>query len=71
MAERGFSFHDVDWDLLVATFEAGRLANQVIWVALGILEGNGWNFEHLAQWEQALADVVDRSGRARPGSGAT
>jgi hypothetical protein len=71
MAERGFPLHDLDWELLVATFEAGRLANQVIWVALGILEGNGWNFEHLAQWELALADVVDRSGRALPGRGAT
>lgn len=71
MAERGFPMHDLDWGLLVPTFEAGRLANQVIWVALGILEGNGWTFEHLAQWELALADVVDGSGQAQPASGAT
>ena len=60
MAERGHPFRDdLDWDLLVATFEAGRLANQVIWVALGILEGNGWTFRELAAWADALAAVVD------------
>lgn len=59
MANRGFPFpDDLDWDLLVATFEAGRLANQVIWVALGIQEGNGWTFRELAAWRDALAAVV-------------
>lgn len=60
MAERGFPFpDDLDWELLVHTFEAGRLANQIIWVALGIQERNGWDFTHLSSWSDDLAAVVD------------
>ena len=59
MADRGYPFHDdLDWELLVSTFEAGRLANQVIWVVLGILEGNGWTFRELAAWRDALGAVL-------------
>jgi len=62
MAERGFPFRgDVDWDLLVRTFEAGRLANQLIWLATGILEGTENTFERLAEWGQALAAAVDET----------
>jgi hypothetical protein len=62
MAERGHPFpDDVDWTALVATFEAGRLANQLIWLATGIFEGNGWTFDGLADWGRALAAVVDPS----------
>ena len=60
MAVRGFPFRDdVDWDLLVGTFEAGRLANQLIWLAISILEGAEATFERLAGWGQALAAAVD------------
>ena len=60
MAERGFPFpDDLDWDFLVATFEVGRLCNQVIWVALGIIEGNGWSFGDLAAWHAKLSAAVD------------
>jgi thiamine kinase-like enzyme len=59
MAERGHPFpDDVDWGLMVDTFEAGRLANQVIWIALGIVEGNEWGFRDLATWADALAAAV-------------
>jgi hypothetical protein len=65
MAERGFPFRDdLDWDLLVSTFEAGRLANQLIWLSIGILEGNGWTFDGLADWGRALAAAVDPPGTA-------
>lgn len=69
MAERGYAFaDDLDWDLLTSTFEVGRLANQLIWIALGILEDNGWTFGHLASWAEAFGVAVDgeppvRSGR--------
>ncbi|HSE07814.1 MAG TPA: aminoglycoside phosphotransferase family protein [Nocardioidaceae bacterium] len=64
MAARGFAFpSDLDWDLLVSTFEAGRLANQIIWVALGIQEGNGWTFAELSAWLGKLAAVVDGTPR--------
>lgn len=60
MADRGYAFGaDVDWDRLLATFEAGRLANQIIWVAICLLDDDGWTFEHLAQWNRSLAAVVD------------
>ncbi|HEU4514307.1 MAG TPA: aminoglycoside phosphotransferase family protein [Nocardioidaceae bacterium] len=63
MADRGFPFRDgLDWDLLVSTFEAGRLANQLIWLSIGILEGNGWTFDGLADWGRALAASVDPPG---------
>ena len=72
MADRGFPFaDDLDWDLLVATFEAGRLANQIIWVARGILEGNGWTFRELAAWRDALAAVVAGDGAAPAGKTGT
>jgi hypothetical protein len=59
MAERGFTFpDDLDWQLLVQTFEAGRLANQIIWVALGIHEANGWSFAELQAWRDELAAVM-------------
>ena len=62
MEERGLPYpHDVDWDLLVGTFEAGRLANQLIWMALGIIEGNGWTFRELAAWSGDLAAAVGAS----------
>jgi hypothetical protein len=60
MAVRGFPFRDdVDWDLLVRTFEAGRLANQLVWLATGVLEGSGNTFDRIAEWGQALAAAVD------------
>ena len=60
MAERGFPFGDhVDWERLLATFEAGRLANQIIWVAICILKRDGWTFEDLADWSGSLAAVLD------------
>jgi Phosphotransferase enzyme family len=60
MAERGFPFReDLDWDLLVRTFEAGRLANQLIWLATGVLEGTEKTFDRLVEWGQALAAAVD------------
>lgn len=60
MAARGFPFPtDLDWNLLVSTFEAGRLANQIIWVALGIHEDNGWTFADLSAWQGKLAALVD------------
>lgn len=63
MADRGFPFPvGLDWDLLVSTFEAGRLANQLIWLSIGILEGNGWTFDGLASWGRALAASVDPPG---------
>ena len=63
MTERGFPFaDDLDWSLLVSTFEAGRLANQLIWLSIGILEGNGWTFDGLADWGRALAASVDPPG---------
>jgi hypothetical protein len=63
MADRGFPFaYDLDWSLLVSTFEAGRLANQLIWLSIGILEGNGWTFDGLADWARALAASVDPPG---------
>jgi hypothetical protein len=62
MAERGFPFgDDVDWARLQATFEAGRLANQIIWVAICILQ-HGWRFDRLADWSRSLATVVDAPG---------
>lgn len=68
MAERGYPFaDDVDWDLLVSTFEVGRLANQLIWITLGILEGNGWAFEHLAAWADAFGSAVDGEPPVRTG----
>lgn len=68
MEERGLPFpHDVDWDLLVATFEAGRLANQLIWMALGIIEGNGWTFRELAAWSEDLAAAVRDSRHSSAG----
>lgn len=67
MADRGLPFpDDIDWDLLVATFEAGRLANQIIWIALSVLEGSGWGLRQLADWSDALAAVV-RASDERPG----
>ena len=69
MAARGFPFRDdVDWDLLVGTFEAGRLANQLIWLATDILDGTEATFERLASWGQALAAAVDQT--VSVGSGA-
>lgn len=69
MAEHGFPFEDdLDWDLLVSTFEAGRLANQLIWLSVGVLEGNGWTFAGLADWSRALAACVDPV-KARPSNG--
>jgi hypothetical protein len=71
MAERGYPFpDDLDWDLLVDTFEAGRLANQLIWLSTGILEGTGETFDRLGDWGRALAAAVDEkesvgSGGAR------
>lgn len=63
MADRGFPFDDgLDWALLVETFEAGRLANQIIWIALSILEGGAWGFRRLAAWRDALAEVLPGSG---------
>lgn len=63
MADLGFPFRDdLDWDLLVSTFESGRLANQIIWVAMGIREGNGWTFSELAAWRDVLEIVA--SGRS-------
>jgi hypothetical protein len=68
MAERGFPFRvDTDWDLLVGTFEAGRLANQLIWLATGLLEGTEQTFERLAGWGQALAAAVGERVPARSG----
>lgn len=68
MADRGFPFaDDLDWELLVRTFEAGRLANQIIWIALAILEGSPWGFRRLADWRDALAAVVP--GSSDGGSG--
>ena len=62
MAERGFPFRDdVDWDLLVRTFEAGRLANQLIWLATAVLEGTEKTFDRLVEWGQALAAAVDET----------
>ena len=67
MADRGFPFaDDLDWDLLVRTFEAGRLANQIIWIALGILEGNAWGFRELADWRDALEAVDPGARRSEP-----
>jgi thiamine kinase-like enzyme len=60
MAERGYPFGDhVDWTLLLATFEAGRLTNQIIWVAICILQHDGWTFDDLAAWGRSLATVMD------------
>ncbi len=60
MAERGFPFGEhVDWNHLLATFEAGRLANQIIWVAICILQRDGWTFDDLASWSRSLAAALD------------
>lgn len=60
MAERGYPFGEhVDWARLLATFEAGRLANQIIWVAICILQRDGWTFDDLAAWGRSLAAVMD------------
>jgi hypothetical protein len=60
MAERGYPFGEhVDWIRLLATFEAGRLANQIIWVAICILQRDGWTFDDLAAWGRSLAAVTD------------
>jgi hypothetical protein len=68
MAERGFPFRDdVDWDLLVRTFEAGRLANQLIWLATAVLEGTEKTFDRLGEWGEALAAVVDEAVPVGPG----
>ena len=68
MAERGYPFpEDLDWDHLVGTFEAGRLANQLIWLSIGILEGNGQTFDRLRDWGRALAAAVDEKVSVRPG----
>lgn len=71
MAERGCRFPaDLDWERLVSTFQAGRLANQVIWVAMGIHEGTGWTCEHLKVWRDELAAAVEgKPIHRRPGSG--
>ena len=70
MAERGCPFpDDLDWRRLVSTFEAGRLANQVIWVATGIREGNGWTCEDLAIWRDELAAAVEGQPITRLSSG--
>lgn len=70
MAERGVRFPgDLDWELLVQTFEAGRLANQIIWVALGIQERNGWDFTHLSAWSDELAAVVGAASANRSVAG--
>lgn len=70
MAERGFRFpDDLDWGLLVSTFEAGRLANQVIWVAMGIREGNGWTCADLSVWRDELAAAVEGKPIRRLNSG--
>jgi thiamine kinase-like enzyme len=70
MAERGFRFPaDLDWARLVATFEAGRLANQVIWVAMGIREGNGWTCADLSIWQDELAAAVEGRPIRRQSSG--
>ena len=62
MAERGYPYpDDLDWDHLVRTFEAGRLANQLIWLATGVLEGTGQTFDRLADWGRALAAAVDEA----------
>jgi len=67
MAERGYPFRDdVDWDRLVATFEAGRLANQIIWVAICVLQRDGWDFDGLADWSRSLAAVIDGPASAAP-----
>ena len=68
MAERGFPFRDdVDWDLLVRTFEAGRLANQLIWLATAVLEGTETTFDRLVEWGQALAAAVGETVPVGPG----
>ena len=68
MAERGYAFRDdVDWDLLVRTFEAGRLANQLIWLATAVLEGTETTFDRLVEWGQALAAAVDETVPVGPG----
>ena len=71
MAARSYTFpDDLDWERLVATFQAGRLANQVIWVATSIREGSGWTFEHLKTWRDELAASVEGGPvRHRQGSG--
>jgi thiamine kinase-like enzyme len=70
MAQRGFPFpRDTDWDLLVATFEAGRLANQIIWIAISILEGSEWGFPRLKDWSDALAAVAPGPRDSAPGVG--
>jgi hypothetical protein len=71
MAERGYHFpSDLDWERLVSTFQAGRLANQVIWVAMSIREGSGWTCEHLKVWRDELAAAVEgKPIQRRPSSG--
>ncbi|RYU15100.1 aminoglycoside phosphotransferase family protein [Nocardioides iriomotensis] len=70
MAERGHRFPaDLDWARLVATFEAGRLANQVIWVAMGIREDNGWTVDDLTIWRDELAAAVEGRPIRRLSSG--
>lgn len=68
MAQRGSPFADgLDWPLLMVTFEAGRLANQIIWIAQSILEGSRWGFQQLAWWSRALGATVAASGDGGPG----
>jgi len=57
----------MDWDLLVRTFEAGRLANQLIWLATAVLEGTEKSFDRLVEWGQALAAAVDETVSAGSG----
>lgn len=70
MAERGCRLPgDLDWPLLVSTFEAGRLANQVIWVAMGIRESSGWTWSDLAVWRDELSAAVEGAPIRRLSSG--
>lgn len=66
LADRGVTWAPAtDWDRLVATLEAGRLANQVIWITNRILEGDPWGFRALADWGGALAAVLCGDGADR------
>ena len=51
----------------VRTFEAGRLANQLIWLATAVLEVTETTFDRLVEWGQALAAAVDETVPVGPG----
>ncbi|MGH8968542.1 MAG: phosphotransferase [Actinomycetes bacterium] len=65
MAERGCPYDAcIDWDVVLKTMEAGRLANQVIWLGIQARSGHAWSFAGLEERRRLLAVLL---GHRLPG----